>query len=78
MLYGSENRLWDLVAESMGEPWASTQRAALALGGEPPDVSTRAALRLYVLASDEVMGVLSDGQRAVVEHARVIALEACR
>jgi hypothetical protein len=78
MLYGSENRLWDMVAAAMGEPWASTQRSALSLGGESPDESARAALRLYVLASDEIMPLLSVGQRAVVEHARAIAQEAGR
>src|SRR3712207_1592484 len=34
ILYGSENRLWDLVAEAMGEGWCRTQAAALGLGDE--------------------------------------------
>ena len=34
VLYGSENRLWDLVADAMGEGWSRTQSAALGLGGE--------------------------------------------
>ena len=33
VLYGSENRLWDLVSEAMGEEWSRTQSAALGLGG---------------------------------------------
>jgi hypothetical protein len=73
ILYGSENRLWDMVAETMGEPWASTQRAALSLGGESHEESAYAALRLYLLASDEIMPLLSDMQPAVVTHARAIA-----
>jgi hypothetical protein len=72
MLYGSENRLWDMVADAMGEPWASTQRAALSLG-ESNEQSAYAALRLYLLASDEIMPLLSDMQRSVVTHARAIA-----
>ena len=76
ILYGSENRLWDLVAESMGEPWAATQSAALSLNGESFEESARAALRLYVLASDEIAPLLSDQQREVVAHAREIALRA--
>lgn len=73
MLYGSENRLWDVVAELMGEPWASTQRAALSLDGESWDVSARAALRLFVLAAEEVSDVLNAQQRDVVAHARALA-----
>lgn len=43
ILYDSENVLWDLVAEAMGEPWASTQRSALGTGGEPFEVTCGAA-----------------------------------
>jgi hypothetical protein len=74
ILYGSENRLWDFVAEAMGEPWASTQRAAFALDGESPDNSARAALRLFTIAADDVGELLSKRQRGVVEHARSLAM----
>jgi hypothetical protein len=73
MLYASENVLWDVVCDAMGEPWASTQSAALGLNGQSLDESARASLRLYVLATDEVMPVLSEQQRAVVTHARALA-----
>jgi hypothetical protein len=73
ILYGSENRLWDLVAGAMGEPWASTQRAALSLDGESHKVSARAALRLYALAAEEVRALLSYRQRQVVDHALTVA-----
>jgi hypothetical protein len=76
ILYGSENRLWDVVAEAMGEPWASAQRAALALDGASSEESARAALRLYVIAAAEVRPVLSAQQRRVVDHAVAIAREA--
>lgn len=78
MLYGTENVLWDMVSDVMGEPWTSTQRAALGLAGESLDESARAALRLYVLASDEIMPVLSAQQRAVVVHARTLAESVAR
>ena len=73
ILYGSENRLWDLVAGAMGEPWASTQRAALSLDGESHEDSALAALRLYALAADEVRPLLSHRQRQVVDHALTVA-----
>ena len=73
ILYGTENRLWDLVAESMGELWASTQRAALALDGESHEEAAHAALRLYALAAEEVRPLLSPQQRDVVVHAIKIA-----
>jgi len=55
ILYGSENALWDAVSDEMGEPWASTQRAALGIDGQSLAESSKASLRLYVLASDEIM-----------------------
>lgn len=67
LLYDSENRLWRLVAEAAGEPWASAQAEALR-GGEP-HVADEAALRLYALAAEAVRDLLSRDQRAVVELA---------
>jgi hypothetical protein len=57
----------------MGELWASTQRAALALDGESHEEAARAALRLYALAAEEVCPLLSLQQRQVVDHAVTIA-----
>jgi hypothetical protein len=74
ILYGSENRLWDLVAQAMGEPWASTQRAAFALNGESPEKSARAALRLFTIASEALGELLSKQQRGVAEHACSLAM----
>lgn len=67
LLYDSENRLWRLVAEVAGEPWATAQAEALR-GGEP-HVADEAALRLYALAAEAVRDLLSGDQRAVVELA---------
>lgn len=69
ILYDSENALWSLVTKEMGEPWASEQAAALALSAEPLEVSSRAALRLYVIAASEVASLLDARQRLVVDHA---------
>ena len=69
ILYGTENELWDLVADELGAPWRDAQSAALGLGGESLDASCRAALRLFALAATEVGQHLDDRQLAVVEHA---------
>jgi hypothetical protein len=73
ILFGTENVMWDVVAEAMGEPWASTQATALAMRGEPLEVSCRAALRLYAIAAGEAWGLLDRRQRGVVGEACAIA-----
>ena len=73
ILWGTENVMHDLVAERMGEPWASTQRRAFGQGGGPHEASCRAALELFGLAVGECWGVLDRGQRAVVRQACGIA-----
>ncbi len=69
ILYGSENRLWDLVADAMGDG-RRTQSTALDLNGEPFEETCRAALMLYGLAADETRSLLDERQRRVVRHAR--------
>ena len=69
ILYGSENVLWDLVASDMGEPWSSTQSAALSEHRESHDVVCRAALQLYSLAATECRPLLDARQRKVVRCA---------
>lgn len=76
ILYGSENRLWDLVAGAMGEGWSRTQSAALGLGGETFEPTCAAALRLYVFAAEEVAPLLDGRQGKVVERARRLAQSA--
>ncbi len=44
LLYGSENRLWELVSEAVGEEWHQEQYAALGLGGETLERGCAAAL----------------------------------
>jgi hypothetical protein len=70
ILYGSENRLWDLVADAMGGEWRGAQSAALGLSGEPLEETCRAALRLYDLAVAETHALLDERQRGVVRYAR--------
>lgn len=69
LLYGTENRLWDLLAEELGPAWRAAQRAALGLGGETLEASSRAALCLYALAVREVRPLLDERQAAVVDAA---------
>ena len=73
ILYGSEHRLWDLVAEAMGEEWHVARSAALGLNGEPFEVTCRAALKLYGLTVDNVYQLLDERQRGVANHARLLA-----
>jgi predicted nucleotidyltransferase len=74
LLYETENRLWDLVAQAMGDEWAAAQAEALRLSqGQGAD---RAALQLFTLAVDEVRPLLTSSQAEVVDLAlRVASLE---
>ena len=77
LLYGSENRLWDLLAEHEGDPWATAQ--ARALGTEPCTLEEgcRAALELYLLYVEAVRTLLTGAEAiAVVEGARELARRA--
>jgi hypothetical protein len=75
LLYDTENRLWDLVAEQMGESWTDNQAAAFGLRGQPFEETCAAALRLYALAADLVWPLLDQRQRAVAEHAVALIRE---
>lgn len=72
ILYDTENVLWRLVAEAMGEEWRRAQSAALSIDGEPFEESCRAALELYALAASEAAPLLDRTQRAVVAHAATL------
>jgi predicted nucleotidyltransferase len=69
ILYGSENRLWDLVSDAMGEEWRREQAVALTQGDESFRETCAAALRLYGLAAGEIAPLLDDRQREVVDYA---------
>ncbi len=78
ILYGSENRLWDLVSAAMGEGWREAQLAALGLGDEGFEKTCRAALGLYDLAADGANRLFDGRQRRVVRHARNLSSGAFR
>ena len=73
ILYDSENDLWSLVSDAMGEEWRRTQSTALGIGREPLDETCRAALGLYGLAVEEVKGLFDGRQERVVRHALGLA-----
>lgn len=73
ILYGSENDLWNLVADRMGTEWAKNQSAALGLTGRPFHESCAGALTLYVMACDAAADLFNGRQQAVVEHACELA-----
>jgi len=66
-VYETENRLWHLVAEAMGDEWATAQAAALGLAAS--DDAHLAALQLYTLAANEVRPLLTPAQAEVVNLA---------
>lgn len=69
LLYESENELWHLLADRLGEPWASTQRTALALDGADSAAAADAALGLYRIVAQAADPLLDERQRAVVRRA---------
>ena len=68
ILYASENRLWDLLADELGDDWRTAQSAAFGLGDESFESSCNAALRLFALAVAEIDPLLDERSRAVVGH----------
>lgn len=75
ILYGSENRLWKLVSDAMGEEWGRKQATAMGQGGESFAGTCAAALELYRIASSETSHLLDERQREVVAHARALAAQ---
>jgi len=73
ILYETENRLWDLVAEAMGGHWTRVQGAAFGAGNEGFAETCRAALELYALAASEVKHLLDGNQYGIVAHACAMA-----
>jgi len=73
LLYNTENRLWDILAESLGDPWASVQARALGLTSPSFEDSCRAALELYALAARAARDLFTETQRAIVRHACTLA-----
>jgi hypothetical protein len=69
LLYDSQNVLWDLVAEKMGEDWSIVQGQAFSAPVGYFIASCQAALTLYVLAAREVYPLLDARQRDVVDYA---------
>lgn len=64
LLYDSENRLWDLVADTEGPDWTAAQDRAF---GE-----TRAALDLYALLARRTEHLLDSEQADVVQQALAV------
>ena len=68
LLYGTENRLWDAVAERMGPQWLHRQRSAFGVDTSFVD-SCWAAADLFAMTAAVVGGVLNDEQQEVVAMA---------
>ncbi|HEX2051691.1 MAG TPA: nucleotidyltransferase domain-containing protein [Actinomycetota bacterium] len=76
LLYESENQLWTEIATVMGDDYTRLQRIALGVVAAPLERSCEAALELFVIAARDTRSLLDDTQRAVVEHASSLRLEA--
>jgi len=75
LLYETENRLWDLIAERMGPEWRALQVAAFAENGESLEESCAAALALYARTAGETRHLLTAEQEAVVAYACRLAAD---
>jgi hypothetical protein len=73
ILYDSEHRLFDLVADAMGPSWRRSQDAALGLRGEKLTDSCRAALGLYAQLAPMVEPYLNPEELTVVRSAAELA-----
>ncbi|MCC6799923.1 MAG: nucleotidyltransferase domain-containing protein [Anaerolineae bacterium] len=73
LLYGSENRLWDMVAEELGPAWKDAQARAMGLNTLDFEETCRAALTLYRLAADDAQHAYDDQQRVIVSQACALA-----
>lgn len=71
LLYETENRLWHLVAQAIGEEWAEAHSEALGLALR--EDADRAALLLFKLAVDQVRPLLTPSQAEVVDLALRVA-----
>jgi hypothetical protein len=76
ILYGTDNRLMDLVARAVGEQWRRLQTSALCVDGSDVATSCGSAIRLFELALNDVRDLLDDRQRDVVAHALALATRA--
>jgi hypothetical protein len=73
ILYESENRLWQMVADTAGPAWAHAQTCALGQTGADHEAACRAALDLFRIAGETVWPLLDNRQRGVVGHAMALA-----
>lgn len=73
ILYGSENALWNLVAEHESPEWTVAYDAALGLGEYDDRDRAAAAATLYRLTAELAADVLDEGKRAVVDLAVSVA-----
>jgi len=76
ILYGSENLLWDLVSEVMGEKWYTAQSSALGLSSETFMETVSAALLMYAIVAAEVEPLMDVRQSEVVSRACQLAQSA--
>lgn len=76
LLYESENELWAQVAGVMGDDYTRLQRIALGVVAAPLERACQAALDLFGIAARDTIGLLDDTQRAVVEHATSLRIDA--
>lgn len=67
--FASENHLWHLLADRLGEEWRRNQEAALATRGELPEESCAAAIELFRAVCALFDEDMSADQRRIVRYA---------
>jgi hypothetical protein len=73
LLYETEKKLWDLVAEKQGPEWEKAQERSLGEGGETFRDTCVAAFELFRLAAQTTAGLLDADQKEVVDHALTLS-----
>ncbi|MGW0932591.1 nucleotidyltransferase domain-containing protein [Streptomyces sp. NPDC002644] len=67
--FTSENHLWHLLADRLGEGWRAPQEAALATRGEAAEESCAAAVELFRAACALFADAMTADQRRIAGHA---------
>lgn len=75
---GSENDVWDAVADAEGPAWAAAWDDAAGITGCDHETGCLAALQLYRIAADKLAHHLDDNGRAVVQTACDLETERLR
>jgi hypothetical protein len=72
LLYATENELWNLVGDLLGDEWTTAQARALGTGDQDFASTCLGALELYELAVERVHTLFDPRERDVVANATMV------